>query len=102
MGDLTNILLIFVAALGVGGMVYGMATRSERIVREWAVKNGLDLEEAEFRMFRKGPFWFSGRGQVVYRVAARDAQGRLRRGWVRCGGFLLGVMENKVEARWDD
>ena len=79
-----------------------MATRSQEMVREWAEKNSLELEESEFRMFRRGPFWWSGKGQVVYRVAVRDGQGRLRRGWVRCGGWLLGVMENKVEARWDD
>jgi len=48
-----------------------MMTRSQGMVRAWAEKNGLDLEEVDFRLFRKGPFWWSGKGQVVYRVATR-------------------------------
>ena len=102
MGDWMMFLLVVLVTLGVGGSIYRLVTRSQQMLRDWAVKMGLELEESELRMFVRGPFWWSSKGQVVYRVAVRDAQGRLRRGWVQCGGWLLGVMENKVEVRWDD
>ena len=102
MGDWMTFLVIVLAALGVGGSIYRMTTRSQQMMRDWAVKNHLELEEAELRMFGKGPFWWSSKWQVVYRVAARDTQGRLRRGWVQCGDWLLGMMGDRVEVRWDD
>jgi len=101
MGDLTMALVVLLGALGVGGSIYGMAARSRRMAQDWAARNGLELEALDVRLFRRGPFWWSGKGQVVYRMAARDEEGRLRHGWLCCGGWLLGVMEDKVEARWD-
>jgi hypothetical protein len=52
-----------------------------------------------------GPFswWATSRGQVVYFVQVIDREGIQRSGWVRCGGFLGGVVgSRRAEVRWDD
>ncbi|MCP4536360.1 MAG: hypothetical protein GY832_04365, partial [Chloroflexi bacterium] len=54
------------------------------------------------RLFRRGPFWWSGKGQVVYRVEVRDEHGHDYLGWVRCGHWVTGMFSDAVEARWDD
>ena len=77
--------------------------RARTILQEWADDNGYQLLQAEYRWFRKGPFfWTSSRGQVVYYVTVLDQQGRERKGWVRSGSWWLGLFSNKVEARWDE
>jgi hypothetical protein len=43
----------------------------------------------------------SSNAQAVYRVKVRTRDGRLRRGWVRCGGWLSGVLSDQVDVRWD-
>jgi hypothetical protein len=53
-------------------------------------------------LFRRGPFWWSGKGQVVYRVAVRDERGHDWQGWVRCGHWLTGLLSDAVEVRWDN
>ena len=75
--------------------------RSQTILQRWAERNGLQLLESELRWFRRGPFFLSGRGQVVYYVSAMDGQGMIHRGWVRCGGFWLGLLRDEAEVRWD-
>jgi len=55
------------------------------------------------RLLFRGPyFWTTSKGQTVYRVTVEDKPGGLRTGWVRCGGWWLGLMSNHVEACWDE
>jgi hypothetical protein len=77
--------------------------RAASLLRQWAERNGYRLVSSEYRLFVRGPFfWTTSKGQVVYRVTVQDAQGNTRSGWVRCGGWFLGLFSDHVEARWDD
>ncbi len=100
--ELWPILLAIGLAIGIGFLFQAMFARSRVLLRRWAADNGFELLEYNYRMIRKGPFWWSQRGQVVYRVRIRDRQGRERAGWVRCGSILLGVFGDQVEGRLDD
>lgn len=100
--DVTGIVLIVVGAVGLGAIVYGFSQRSENMLRRWAAEHGYELLRAEFRMFRKGPFIWSSRSQVVYRIEVRDAEGNTHAGWARCGSWWLGLAQEMVETRWDD
>ena len=100
--DWVSWLLIFSALLFTAAFIYNFAKRADQMLKRWAERNHYDLEEASFRMFRKGPFWWSSRSQVVYRVAVRGEDGRLRKGWVRLGHWFLGLMQEAVEEKWDE
>jgi hypothetical protein len=102
MEDYLLALGIVLALAGAAFAMYQLVSRSRYLLTEWAYQNGYELLTAQLRPFRKGPFWWSSRGQTVYRVEARDQQGNIRTGWVRCGSGLLGVLANVVEVKWDD
>ncbi len=77
--------------------------RSESLLEEWARRNGFQIISREYRNFFRGPFfWTTGRHQTVYYVVVEDQQGNKRRGWVRCGGFFLGLFSDHVDVRWED
>ena len=95
----TIVILLGLAAAGL--YIYVLVIRSKHLLNQWAAENHFQLLHAEHRMFRKGPFLWSSRAQVIYRVRVRDAQGREREGWVRCGGWWSGVFSDKVEAEMD-
>ena len=75
--------------------------RSNSLLQQWAEHNGYRIISQEYRSFFKGPFFWSSKGQTVYYVVVKDSDGNMRRGWVRCGGWFLGLMSNNVEVRWD-
>ena len=91
--------LVFVAILAVAATFHFQ--RSGNILRWWAERNGFRLVAWEYRWFFTGPFWFRAKGQTVYRVVVEDRAGRRRAGWVRCGGWFLGLWTDKAEVRWD-
>ena len=101
-GETTGILAFFVVLGIVALVLYLHISRSQKLLKSWVDENEFELLHAEHRMFRKGPFFWSSRGQSVYRVEVRDGQGSERKGWVRCGSWWAGVFSDKVEARWDD
>jgi hypothetical protein len=97
------LLVVVIAAAAIGFNYYYQCSRSRSILEEWAAQNGYEMIKSELRYLRKGPFfWTSSRGQVVYYVGVRDGQGRDRYGWVRCGGWWLGLASNKAVVRWDE
>lgn len=68
----------------------------------WAAQQGLRLTGIELFIVRKGPFtWTSGDAQRVLRITARDGQGRIHRGWVCVGGWLLGLLTPRIRVVWD-
>src|SRR4051812_41477629 len=78
-------------------------SRASSLLRRWAEENGYRLVHSKYRLFFRGPFfWTTSKGQAVYRVTVEDTDGSLRYGWVRCGGWFLGMVSDHVEARWDD
>src|SRR4051812_45417745 len=76
--------------------------RSNSLLRQWAANNGYHIVRQEYRHLRKDPFfWTSTKGQTVYHVTVEDSTGSRRSGWVRCGGWWLGLLSDHVEVRWD-
>ena len=100
--DIVGVLSFFVLLGIVALVLYLHITRSQKLLKRWADENGYEFVHAEHRMFRKGPFVWSSRGQSVYRVEVRDGLGVERKGWVRCGSWWAGVFSDKVEAKWDE
>ena len=47
-------------------------------------------------------FWTTSKTQVVYRIVVSDAAGQQRSGYARVGGFMTGLLSEKVDVRWDD
>lgn len=77
--------------------------RSKSLLEQWAAQIGYRLIRQEYRNLFKGPFfWTSTKGQTVYYVTVEDAAGNRRSGWVRCGGWWLGLLSDHVDVHWDD
>ena len=98
-------LCFFIALVVVIGIVYiaWHFSRSRSLLEQWAGRNGFELIETEHRSLARGPFfWTTAKGQTVYRVTVRTPEGTVRRGWVRCGGFFLGLLSDQVDVRWDE
>jgi len=72
------------------------------ILEHWAKAGGFELLSQEKCWLLKGPFFFATRGQDVFRFTVRDAGGRTRSGYAKCGGFWFGTLSDQIEVRWDD
>ena len=93
-------MFVFVLLLGVGSLVWH-SWRSRRVLERWAERNGCRIIDADYRNFFRGPFfWTTAKGQTVYRVTV-EVKGGVRRGWVRCGSWGLGLFSDQAEVRWD-
>jgi hypothetical protein len=94
--------VVIVIALSAGGF-YWQYWRSHSLLRGWAQENDFELMHSEMRFFQRGAFfWASSKGQTVFYVTVRDRQGQVRSGWVRCGGWWLGLFSHKTEVRWQE
>ena len=77
-------------------------SRSREILEKWASDNGYQLIKSEFRWLRRGPFfWSSSKGQTIYYVTVQSPDGQIKCGWVRCGGFFWGILQQKAQVKWD-
>jgi hypothetical protein len=69
------------------------------LVNQWASENNLTITRLEMH----NPY-FPGIGtsmsQRVFDLKARDSEGRVRNGVVKCGGYFLGMFSPKVLTRW--
>jgi hypothetical protein len=78
-------------------------SRSEAIIKKWAVKNGFTVLSSKNYHFVRGPFFLrSDPRQTVYNVTIRDQSGQDRSAWVRCGGWLLGLVSDDIKVMWDN
>jgi hypothetical protein len=76
--------------------------RADSLLLQWADRHGYRIINQEYRSFLKGPFfWTSSKGQMVYYVTVKDSEGNIRRGWVRCGGWFIGMLSDHVDVSWD-
>jgi hypothetical protein len=100
--QLLGVVAMLFLVVFVGFVIYVQIRRAQTLLKGWAQENGYEILEAEHRIFRKGPYIWSMRGQAIYRVWVRDRAGVERRGWVRCGTWWAGVFADKVESRWDE
>jgi hypothetical protein len=102
MHGIAEVFGIAVAITLVSYAFYWNVSRSRALLRGWAAANGFEILQSEFRFVRRGPFfWTTSKGQTVYYVKIRDGQNHVRSGWVRCGGWWLGLWADKTEARWE-
>ncbi|MBN1402647.1 MAG: hypothetical protein JXA74_17535 [Anaerolineae bacterium] len=93
---------VALVGLGVAGWYSAVVLKRARALLEaWAEEQGYQILEANPRPLSRGLHSWSSKGQVVYRVRIRQADGRERTGWVCCGAPLRGVFADKVEAHWD-
>ena len=89
--------IILPLALALG---YAARSRGDRMVADWAAENQLKLLDVKpyrspFKSFY-GPKSASN-VQSLYRVTARDEGGHIVEGWLKCGGWLIGLFADKVE-----
>ena len=76
--------------------------QADRKLYRWAERNGLQLVSHGSRTFHRGPYFLrSTNVQVVYRITAKDGTGRTRSGYVRLGGWWLGLASDAADATWD-
>jgi hypothetical protein len=95
-------LLLFVLPIifAVGVMWY---SRAKNILRHWAQNNDYEILSRQYRWIRRGPFfWWTTRGQEVFYVTIRTPDGQLKRGWVRCGNWFWGILQDQADVRWDE
>ncbi len=91
------IFFIAVAAL----MIWHFRKASSMLAR-WASENGYRILKKRYRWIFRGPFWWRlSDKMLVYRVTVKDAEGTVRRGWVRCGGGFMGLSNDQVAVVWD-
>ena len=103
MNDGFQILMVLAIAVFAVMSVFWHTSRSRTVLETWADENGFEIIRSEYRHFMKGPFfWSTSKGQTVYYVKVRTSSGHVRTGWVRCGGFFLGLWSDAAEVRWED
>ncbi len=94
--------VVLVFALGTASMAWHFS-RSRRMVDRWAEENGFRLIDREYRWFFRGPFWWRTSDKMaVYHVTVEDSSGRVRRAFIRCGGWLLGLLSDRVDVEWEE
>ena len=99
--DAMPLVVILFVVLGIASLIFHFS-RAKTMLERWAARNGLRLLEREARILARGPFFLStATGQEVFRILVQDQQGQVRRGYVRCGGFLFGMLSDRVDVRWD-
>jgi hypothetical protein len=78
-------------------------SQAKAILKYWAEANRYEIVSSQ-HTFMGGPFWWrKSRGQEVYYVTIRTSDGKIRRGWVRCGGWFWGVFgSNQADVQWDE
>jgi hypothetical protein len=76
--------------------------RAGDLLDVWARARGVELLSSERRWLRRGPYFWSSNGQEVFHVTVREPSGRVRRAYVRCGNFFVGMLADDVEERWED
>jgi hypothetical protein len=96
-----SIFFVLVVAFAVVSAVWHFS-RARTILERWAARDGYVLVSAERCWFWRGPFWLrSDKEQVVFRVVVRDRENRTLSGYVRCGGWILGMLSDDVAVEWD-
>jgi hypothetical protein len=105
--NIVSLGLVFVIAVAGSVLMFvlirGGKRRAGQMLTEWAARNGYRIIESRRLYIFRGPYFsMSSRAQIIYRVTVQDAQGNIRRGWVRCGSYFLGPWRDVVAVRWED
>ena len=74
---------------------------NRRRIQAWAASNGLEVVRYEERPILRGPFfWNSSNHQIVYFVVVRARDGTEKSGFVRFGGYLVGLFSKRCDVIW--
>ena len=95
---------ILIPALFVGPALYFIwrSGRKKAVLKKWAAAEKVRLIDYQERGFARGPFFFwTGKGQAVFRITVEYPDGRIATGWARCGDWFVGLLSDAVEVRWD-
>jgi len=90
--------LFFVSGLGVFSWLH--YCRAGRRLDAWARDHHVRIVRRQWRILLRGPHGLSGRYEV-FRIVAADGQGGERVGWVRLGGFFLGLRSDESKVLWE-
>jgi hypothetical protein len=95
-------LFVVIAAIAIAFSFMRFA-KANSVLEEWARENGYSLISAERKSLFRGPFFFtSSKSQLVYYISVEDAAGNRRSGYARVGGYMVGLLSDRVDVRWDD
>ena len=95
------ILVLFVIVIGIA-MSFGRYAKASSILEDWARENGYALISSERRSLFRGPFFLTtSKSQLVYHIVVEDANGLRRSGYARVGGWMIGLLSDNVDVRWD-
>ena len=92
---------VLATAIFTAGLISWRKNRVRGILNRWAAENGFVIVDYKWRPFG-GPFlWATLVKQNIYSVRIKDAEGCVRCAWVRCGGWALGILEDRTEVKWE-
>lgn len=101
-GPLWQTPLILLVVIAAAAWVAFHFRRANTLLQRWAAASGYRILDRQWRLLRRGPFFLTtSGGQEVYRVIVEDSAGNIRKAYVRCGGYFLGMLSNRVDVRWD-
>jgi hypothetical protein len=102
--DIFNVIAVSITVAVVACVyVFFKEQQAQILLQNWAARSGYRIIHYERRRFFMGPFfWLHYKGQVIFRVKVRDSNGKERWGWVRCGGWMVGILFDQAAVIWDD
>ena len=72
--------------------------KGRQLLEDWARDNGYTLIECQRRTLFRGPYFLTtSKSQLVYQIVVEDAAGVRRSGYARVGGYMLGMLSDKVD-----
>jgi hypothetical protein len=94
--------MLLIAVVFAVAMMFFHFSRARSILEHWAEENGYEIVSSARRWFGGTFWWRKSKGQEVYYVTIRTPKGQTRRGWVRCGGWFLGMFSDQADVEWDE
>jgi hypothetical protein len=73
---------------------------ARRRLEEWALENGIRILHHQYRILIRGPFNCFGK-YSVFRVVVADERGGQKTGWVRLGGYFIGLWSRDSQVLWE-
>jgi hypothetical protein len=75
-------------------------SKARAAIYRWASSNSYTVASISFSWWGGRWFWRRSRSQRVYRVTIYDQAGSARTADIRCGNWLVGMLDDSVAVRW--
>jgi hypothetical protein len=92
------------AILAISICVLAFLSRQEanRVVQNWVLSQGCEIDSMEVRLLRTGPFSSMYlKRRLIYRVQVKDSSKTPRVVWLRLGYGFSGFFSGEVTAIWE-